>query len=72
VDQATHRLDAIRDAPDMFPKLLLDHARVRPSRPANREKAIALWDRYRLDTAPAALRSRRGARTPAVILAPRP
>src|SRR6266700_23784 len=29
--------------PDTFPKLLLEHARVRPERPANREKDYGIW-----------------------------
>jgi long-chain acyl-CoA synthetase len=30
-------------APDTFPKLLLEHARLRPDRPANREKDYGIW-----------------------------
>ena len=32
--------------PDTFPKLLLDHARVRPHRPANREKDYGIWQSW--------------------------
>jgi long-chain acyl-CoA synthetase len=34
------------DAPDTFPKLLLEHARVRPHRPANREKDYGIWQSW--------------------------
>jgi len=33
-------------APDTFPKLLLDHARLRPDRPANREKDYGIWQSW--------------------------
>src|SRR4029077_17534773 len=33
-------------APDTFPKLLLEHARVRPERPANREKEYGIWQSW--------------------------
>jgi long-chain acyl-CoA synthetase len=33
-------------APDTFPKLLLDHARIRPDRPANREKDCGIWQSW--------------------------
>src|ERR1700752_3156737 len=33
-------------APDTFPKLLLEHARVRPERPANREKDFGIWQSW--------------------------
>jgi long-chain acyl-CoA synthetase len=33
-------------APDTFPKLLLEHARVRPQRPANREKDYGIWQSW--------------------------
>jgi long-chain acyl-CoA synthetase len=33
-------------APDTFPKLLLDHARIRPDRPANREKDYGIWQSW--------------------------
>jgi long-chain acyl-CoA synthetase len=33
-------------APDTFPKLLLEHARVRPDRPANREKDFGIWQSW--------------------------
>ncbi len=33
-------------APDTFPKMLLDHARLRPDRPANREKDYGIWQSY--------------------------
>ena len=33
-------------APDTFPKLLLEHARVRPDRPANREKDYGIWQSW--------------------------
>ncbi len=33
-------------APDTFPKLLLEHARVRPGRPANREKDYGIWQSW--------------------------
>src|SRR6516225_6151872 len=33
-------------APDTFPKLLLEHARVRPGRPANREKDFGIWQSW--------------------------
>src|SRR5437764_2369802 len=33
-------------APDTFPKLLLEHARVRPGRPANREKDCGIWQSW--------------------------
>src|SRR5437764_1786601 len=33
-------------APDTFPKLLLEHARVRPERPANREKDYGIWQSW--------------------------
>ncbi|MBV8092961.1 MAG: AMP-binding protein, partial [Acetobacteraceae bacterium] len=32
--------------PDTFPKLLLEHARVRPDRPANREKDYGIWQTW--------------------------
>src|SRR3954453_5578725 len=32
--------------PDTFPKLLLEHARVRPQRPANREKDYGIWQSW--------------------------
>src|ERR1700736_1141421 len=32
--------------PDTFPKLLLEHARVRPERPANREKDYGIWQSW--------------------------
>ena len=34
------------DALDTFPKLLLEHARVRPDRPANREKDYGIWQSW--------------------------
>jgi len=33
-------------APDTFPKLLLEHTRVRPDRPANREKDYGIWQSW--------------------------
>src|SRR6266436_2283087 len=33
-------------APDTFPKLLLEHARLRPDRPANREKDFGIWQSW--------------------------
>jgi acyl-CoA synthetase (AMP-forming)/AMP-acid ligase II len=33
-------------APDTFPKLLLGHARLRPDRPANREKDYGIWQSW--------------------------
>jgi long-chain acyl-CoA synthetase len=33
-------------SPDTFPKLLLRHARVRPERPANREKDYGIWQSW--------------------------
>ena len=33
-------------APDTFPKLLLEQARVRPQRPANREKDYGIWQSW--------------------------
>ena len=33
-------------APDTFPKLLLEHARLRPDRPANREKNYGIWQSW--------------------------
>ena len=33
-------------AADTFPKLLLDHARLRPDRPANREKDYGVWQSW--------------------------
>jgi len=33
-------------SPDTFPKLLLKHARVRPERPANREKDYGIWQSW--------------------------
>jgi long-chain acyl-CoA synthetase len=35
--------DLLGDTADAFPKLLLEHSRVRPDRPANREKDYAIW-----------------------------
>jgi long-chain acyl-CoA synthetase len=32
--------------PDTFPKLLLEHARMRPDRPANREKDYGIWQSW--------------------------
>src|SRR4051812_14841815 len=32
--------------PNTFPKLLLEHARVRPQRPANREKDYGIWQTW--------------------------
>ena len=41
------RQTAARDGPpDTFPKLLLEHARVRPDRPANREKDYGIWQSW--------------------------
>jgi len=34
------------DAPDTFPKLLIQHARLRPDRPANREKDYGIWQSW--------------------------
>ena len=34
------------DAADTFPKLLLEHARLRPQRPANREKDYGIWQSW--------------------------
>ncbi|TSH94537.1 long-chain fatty acid--CoA ligase [Verticiella sediminum] len=34
---------ALASAPDTFPRLLLEHARVRPGRPALREKDLGIW-----------------------------
>jgi hypothetical protein len=34
---------------DTFPKLLLEHARVRPDRPANREKDYGIWQKWSCD-----------------------
>ena len=31
---------------DTFPKLLLEHARLRPDRPANREKDYGIWQSW--------------------------
>ena len=36
----------LRAEPDTFPKLLLEHARVRPQRPANREKKYGIWQSW--------------------------
>ena len=36
-------------APDTFPKLLLEHARLRPDRPANREKDHGIWQSWSWD-----------------------
>src|SRR5215470_10769766 len=33
-------------APDTFPKLLLEHARLRPNQPANREKEYGIWQSW--------------------------
>jgi long-chain acyl-CoA synthetase len=33
-------------APDTFPKLLFEHARARPNRPANREKDYGIWQSW--------------------------
>ena len=33
-------------APDTFPKLLVEHARMRPDRPANREKEYGIWQSW--------------------------
>ena len=33
-------------APDTFPKLLLEHTRLRPDRPANREKDFGIWQSW--------------------------
>jgi long-chain acyl-CoA synthetase len=33
-------------APDTFPKLLLEHVRLRPNRPANREKEYGIWQSW--------------------------
>src|SRR5712672_3919533 len=33
-------------AADTFPKLVLEHARVRPDRPANREKDYGIWQSW--------------------------
>jgi long-chain acyl-CoA synthetase len=33
-------------APDTFPKLLLEHARLRPDQPANREKDYGIWQSW--------------------------
>src|SRR5438132_858836 len=33
-------------AADTFPKMLLEHARVRPDRPANREKDYGIWQSW--------------------------
>src|SRR5215831_17987458 len=36
----------ISSAPDTFPKLLLEHARLRPNQPANREKEYGIWQSW--------------------------
>src|ERR687887_1556039 len=38
--------DERSDAADTFPKLLLEHARIRPDRPANREKDYGIWQSW--------------------------
>jgi long-chain acyl-CoA synthetase len=34
------------NAPDTFPKLLIEHAQLRPNRPANREKDYGIWQTW--------------------------
>jgi long-chain acyl-CoA synthetase len=45
-DCQTAEARSVADAPDTFPKLLLEHARVRPDRPANREKDYGIWQSW--------------------------
>src|SRR6201995_1283158 len=44
-DRKTTQPDPV-DRPDTFPKLLREHARVRPGRPANREKDFGIWQSW--------------------------
>ena len=36
----------MEEAPDTFPRLLLQHARVRPEHPATREKDLGIWQTW--------------------------
>jgi long-chain acyl-CoA synthetase len=45
-ERQTAAAEAGDGAPDTFPKLLLEHARVRPERPTNREKDYGIWQSW--------------------------
>ena len=45
-ERQTGAAEAGGSAPDTFPKLLLEHARVRSDRPANREKDYGIWQSW--------------------------
>src|SRR5260370_24776699 len=45
-ERQTAAAEAGDGAPDTFPKLLLEHARVPPDRPANREKDYGIWQSW--------------------------
>jgi long-chain acyl-CoA synthetase len=45
-DRQTAEVESVGGAPDTFPKLLLEHARLRPERPANREKKYGIWQSW--------------------------
>src|SRR4051794_13299488 len=44
--QGAPRETQLAEALDTFPKLLLEHARVRPARPASREKDYGIWQSW--------------------------
>src|SRR5690348_8811325 len=44
--QQTSEAGSVGGAVDTFPKLLIEHARVRPDRPANREKDYGIWQSW--------------------------
>src|SRR5262245_60916484 len=44
--RSTSVTDTPTSLPDTFPKLLLEHARVRPERPAMREKDYGIWQSW--------------------------
>jgi long-chain acyl-CoA synthetase len=45
-DRSNPQAGSLGAAADTFPKLLLEHARVRPGRPANREKDYGIWQSW--------------------------
>jgi long-chain acyl-CoA synthetase len=45
-DRQTVAAGSVGGAPDTFPKFLLEHARVRAERPANREKDYGIWQSW--------------------------
>jgi len=46
LERRTAASESTGGAPNTFPKLLLEHARVRPGGPANREKDYGIWQSW--------------------------